>query len=63
MINEIFLFLAPKDKFVTLNILDRKFSGPSKEDRSTGCVNLYSFSILMDLTAGAELMPAYFLTF
>jgi hypothetical protein len=59
--------LAPKDKFVTLNIFDRKFfvDFPTREDWSTECVDLVApdgfvfFSLLMDLFAGAELVPAY----
>jgi hypothetical protein len=36
------LLLAPRDKFVTLNIFDRKFSVdfPTRDNWSTECVNL-----------------------
>jgi hypothetical protein len=42
MIDEMPLLLAPRDKFVTLNIFGRKFSVdfPSREDWSTKCVDL-----------------------
>jgi hypothetical protein len=51
---------------VTLNIFDRKFS---VEFLVTECVDLVwlhrinSFSLLIDLFAGAQLVPAYFMTF
>jgi hypothetical protein len=42
MTDETPLLLAPRDKFVTLNIFDRKFSVnfPTTEDWSTKCVDL-----------------------
>jgi hypothetical protein len=41
MIDETPLLLAPKNKFVTLHIFDRKFSVdfPTREDWSTECVD------------------------
>jgi hypothetical protein len=42
MTDEMPLLLAPRDKFVTLNIFGRKFSVdfPTREDWSTECVDL-----------------------
>jgi hypothetical protein len=66
MTDEMLLLLAPRDKFVTLNIFDRKFSVdfPTREDWCTECVDLVAldglvfFSLLMDLFARAELVAA-----
>jgi hypothetical protein len=61
MTDETPLLLAPRDKFMTLNIYDRKFSVnfPTREDWPTECVDL----VALVFFAGAELVPAYFLTF
>jgi hypothetical protein len=42
MTDEMPLLLAPRDKFVTLNIFGRKFSVdfPTREDWFTDCVDL-----------------------
>jgi hypothetical protein len=44
--DEMPLLLAPRDKFVTLNIFGRKFSVdfPARENRSTKCVDLVFFT-------------------
>jgi hypothetical protein len=62
MTDEMALLLAPRDKFVTLNIFDRKFSVdlPTREDWSTECVDLVAPDGSL---AGADLVPAYSLTF
>jgi hypothetical protein len=56
MIDEMPLLLAPRDKFLTLNVFDRKFSvdfPPTRDDWSAECVDLVarvnSFSLLLDL--------------
>jgi hypothetical protein len=69
MTDEMPLLFTPRDKFVTLNIFDRKFSVdfPTREDWSTECDDLVApdglVPLLMDLFAGAELVPAFSLTF
>jgi hypothetical protein len=70
MTGEMSLLLAPRNKFVTLNIFGFPISidFPTSEDWSTECVDLIlhrmdSFSLLMDLFARAELVPTYSLTF
>jgi hypothetical protein len=64
MTDETPLLLAPMDKFMTLNIYDRKFSVdfPTREDWPTECVDLVVPDGLV-FFAGAELVPAYTLTF
>jgi hypothetical protein len=59
------LLLAPRGKFVTLIIFDMKFSVdfPTREDWSTKCVDLVTLDGLVFFTSGAELVPAYSLTF
>jgi hypothetical protein len=66
MTDETPLLLAPRDKFVTL----RKFSVDFPIQERIGLRNVLiwlhrmdSFSLLMDLFAGAELVLAYYLTF
>jgi hypothetical protein len=55
MTDEMPLLLAPRDKFVTLNIFSRKFSVnfPTREDWSTGCVDLVAPHGLVFLTDGS----------
>jgi hypothetical protein len=55
MIDETPLLLAPRDKFVTLNIFDRKFSVnfPTREDWSTECVDLVAPDGLVFFTDGS----------
>jgi hypothetical protein len=66
MTDEMPLLLAPRDKFVTLNIIGRKFSVdfPTKKDWNVliWLHRMDSFSLVMDLFARAELVPAYSLT-
>jgi hypothetical protein len=49
------LLLAPRDKFVTLNIFGRKFSFdfPTREDWSTECVDLVAPDGLVFFTVGS----------
>jgi hypothetical protein len=49
------LLLAPRDKFVTLNIFGRKFSVdfPTREDWSTKCVDLVAPDELVFFTDGS----------
>jgi hypothetical protein len=61
MIDEMPLLLAPRDKFLTLNVFDRKFSvdfPPTRDDWSAECVDLValvnSFSLLLDLFGHSE---------
>jgi hypothetical protein len=69
MTDEMPLLLAPRNKFVALNIFGRKFSVdfPTREDWSTECVDVVApdglVFLLMDLFARAELVPAHSLTF
>jgi hypothetical protein len=57
--DEMPLLLTPSDKFVTLNILGRI----GLRNVLIWLHRMDSFSLLMDLFAGAELSPAYSLTF
>jgi hypothetical protein len=59
--DEIPLLLAPRDKFVTLTISLQKRIGP--RNVFIWLPRMDSFSLLMDLFARAELVPAYSLTF
>jgi hypothetical protein len=54
MTDETPLLLAPRDKFVTLNIFDRKFSVdfPTREDWCTECVDLVAPDGLVFFTDG-----------
>jgi hypothetical protein len=67
--DEMLLLLAPRDKFVTLNIFDKKFSVdfPTREDWSTKCVDLVAPDGLVFFTDGSfvnsELMTAFSVTF
>jgi hypothetical protein len=53
--DEMPLLLAPRDKFVTLNIFGRKFSVdfPTREDWSTECANLVAPNGLVFFTDGS----------
>jgi hypothetical protein len=53
--DELLLLLAPRDKFVTLNIFGRKFSVdfPTKEGWSTECVDLVKPHGLVFFTDGS----------
>jgi hypothetical protein len=55
MTDETPLLLAPKDKFVTLNIFDTKFSVdlPTREDWSTECVDMVAPDGLVFFTDGS----------
>jgi hypothetical protein len=54
MTDEMLLLLAPRDKFVTLNILDRKFFVDFiREDLSTECVDLVAPVGLVIFTDGS----------
>jgi hypothetical protein len=55
MCDEMHLLLAPRDKFVTLNIFDRKISVdfPTREDWSTECIDLVSPDGLIFFTDGS----------
>jgi hypothetical protein len=55
MTNEMPLLLAPRDKFVTLDIFGRKFSVdfPTREDWSTECVDLVAPDGLVFFTGGS----------
>jgi hypothetical protein len=55
MIDEMLLLLAPRDKFMTLNIYSRKFSVdfPTREDWSTECVDLVAPDGLVFFTDGS----------
>jgi hypothetical protein len=60
MTDEIPLLLAPRDKFVTLNIFGRKFSVdfPTREDCSTECVDLVASDGLVLFTDGSLNCPS-----
>jgi hypothetical protein len=53
--DEMPLLLVPRDKFVTLNIFGRKFfvDFPTREDWSTGCVDLVAPDGLVFFTNGS----------
>jgi hypothetical protein len=55
MTDETPLLLAPRDKFVTLNLFGRKFSVnfPTREDWSTECVDLVALDELVFFTDGS----------
>jgi hypothetical protein len=67
MTDEMPLLLAPMDKYMTLNIFDRKlsFDFPTGEDWSMECVDLVAPDGLVFFTDGSlcGLVPAYSLTF